>query len=411
MLILTCKLGNEIINCYDGTHNKEQLKKWSSKKILLCPVCGKPYEYCHGKVKTPYFRHMDKAECEDKYSESETEEHLNGKRDLFEWIKKQKGVTNAVLEGWIPETKQRPDIMFEYGGKKCVIEYQCSPIATEYVERHELYQASGIIDIWIAGYEKYFKPNSRHKFLEDYIDGYYNPETNIFKIGNGTDQYKFMDKISMKRKSFHLNSFVFEGYSVILKTYKDKDFDNLYDLHITRKNNAEENIQNRMNESESRIKSISKYVEKFNGTFGKYHYYSNKSKTIFYLYGNNNSNFYKLDVKTEKKGFYKRIFDIKRNIEIAKLLDDTLCNFENDNWSFCSYFSDKGDIDIYVTLHPCFPDTIDSFNSNFKINHSSINNIMDGDSIKEILLPHMRECLEKGRHGNSYIRIMEVKDN
>ena len=145
MLILTCKLGNEIINCYDGTHNKEQLKKWSSKKILLCPVCGKPYEYCHGKVKTPYFRHMDKAECEDRYSESETEEHLNGKRDLFEWIKKQKGITNAVLEGWIPETKQRPDIMFEYEGKTCVIEYQCSPIATEYVERHDLYKASGIM--------------------------------------------------------------------------------------------------------------------------------------------------------------------------------------------------------------------------------------------------------------------------
>ena len=90
------------------------LKKWSKKKILLCPVCGKPYEYCHGEVKTPYFRHMDKAECEDKYSESETEEHLNGKRDLYEWIKKQNGVENAVLEGWIPETKQRPDIMFNY---------------------------------------------------------------------------------------------------------------------------------------------------------------------------------------------------------------------------------------------------------------------------------------------------------
>ena len=73
------------------------LKKWSKKKILLCPVCGKPYEYCHGEVKTPYFRHMDKAECEDKYSESETEEHLNGKRDLYEWVKRQVGVTNAVL--------------------------------------------------------------------------------------------------------------------------------------------------------------------------------------------------------------------------------------------------------------------------------------------------------------------------
>src|SRR5574344_1461747 len=168
MLIVTCKLGNEIINCYDGTHNKEQLKKWSSKKILLCPVCGKPYEYCHGKVKTPYFRHMDKTECEDRYSESETEEHLNGNRDLFEWIKKQKGITNAVLEGWISETKQRPDIMFEYEGKTCVIEYQCSPIATEYVERHDLYKASGIIDIWVCGTEKYLKLKMREKYLEQY---------------------------------------------------------------------------------------------------------------------------------------------------------------------------------------------------------------------------------------------------
>lgn len=178
MLILTCKLGNKIINCYDGTHDKEQLKKWSSKKILLCPVCGKPYEYCHGKVKTPYFRHMDKAECEDKYSESETEEHLNGKRDLFEWIKKQKGVTNAVLEGWIPETKQRPDIMFECNNKKYVIEYQCSPIATEYVERHELYQASGIIDIWILGTDKYLEKSEigktfRMKEIEKHTDIYY----------------------------------------------------------------------------------------------------------------------------------------------------------------------------------------------------------------------------------------------
>lgn len=171
--ILTCKLGNGIINCYDGTHNKEQLKKWASKKILLCPACGKPYEYCHGEVKNPYFRHMDKNECEDKYSESETEEHLIGKRDLFEWIRKQNGVINVVLEGWIPETKQRPDIMFEYDNKKYVIEYQCSPIATEYVERHELYKASGIIDIWILGTEKYLKSNMRKKYIQDFACAFY----------------------------------------------------------------------------------------------------------------------------------------------------------------------------------------------------------------------------------------------
>jgi len=104
--------------------------------MLICPVCSKPYEYCHGKIKTPYFRHKDKQSCEDVYSEPETEEHLRGKKDLYEWIKLQDGVTNAVLEGWIPESKQRPDIMFEYYGRLCVIEYQCSPISTEYYDRH-----------------------------------------------------------------------------------------------------------------------------------------------------------------------------------------------------------------------------------------------------------------------------------
>lgn len=198
MLILTCKLGNETINCYDGIHDKEQLKKWASKKILLCPVCDKPYEYCHGKVKTPYFRHMDKTECEDRFSESETEEHLNGKRDLFEWIKKQNGVTNAVLEGWIPETKQRPDIIFEYSGKKYVIEYQCSPIATEYIERHSLYKAVGIIDIWICGTEKYLQKNMRDKYLENICVGYYNSQTQQFIYSSGCSIHSLLNMFSFK---------------------------------------------------------------------------------------------------------------------------------------------------------------------------------------------------------------------
>lgn len=121
---------------------------------------------------------MDKNECEDRFSESETEEHLNGKRDLFEWIKKQSGVTNAVLEGWLPETKQRPDIIFDYNGQKYVIEYQCSPIASEYLERHDLYQASGINDIWILGTDKYLEKSEigktfRTKEIEKHTNNYY----------------------------------------------------------------------------------------------------------------------------------------------------------------------------------------------------------------------------------------------
>lgn len=32
--MLTAKVGNEIINCYDGTHTYETLKKWSKKKNI-----------------------------------------------------------------------------------------------------------------------------------------------------------------------------------------------------------------------------------------------------------------------------------------------------------------------------------------------------------------------------------------
>lgn len=155
--MLSCLLNGKRIDCYGGLHTKEQLKAWAAKGILLCPACGKPYEYCHEEVKMPYFRHKDKNICEDKYSEPETEEHKKGKKDLYEWIKIQPGVTNAELEGWLPATKQRPDIMFKYKGQQCVLEYQCSPISSEYIERHELYQAAGVKDIWVCGAQKFFQ--------------------------------------------------------------------------------------------------------------------------------------------------------------------------------------------------------------------------------------------------------------
>lgn len=202
IIILTCKLGDKNINCIDGKYNKEQLKKWSSKNILKCPVCGKSYEYCHGLVKMPYFRHKDKVVCTDKYSESETEEHLLGKRDLYEWISRQEGVSNVILEAWIPETKQRPDIMFDYNGEKWVIEYQCSSIVKEYFERHDLYQAAEIHDIWICGSENYLKPNMRIKELEKYCDGYYNPYNQQFIF---SDDYELRFIISKTSAGQRLN--------------------------------------------------------------------------------------------------------------------------------------------------------------------------------------------------------------
>nr|DAQ68673.1 MAG TPA: competence protein [Caudoviricetes sp.] len=115
--MLTAEINGKPINCYDGSYDKDLLKKWASKNIIKCPVCHNAYEYCHGRLVPPYFRHKDKIDCEVKYSEPETEEHIQGKIALFNWIKSQDGVTDAVMEGWLPTTKQRPDVMFWYNNQ------------------------------------------------------------------------------------------------------------------------------------------------------------------------------------------------------------------------------------------------------------------------------------------------------
>lgn len=201
--MITCKVGENVINCYDGTHDKEELKKWSKKNILICPVCGNLYEYCHGKIKSPYFRHKDKDICESIYSEPESQEHINGKRDLFEWVKKQDEITDVILEGWLSNTKQRPDIMFKYDNKQYAIEYQCSPISSEYIVRHNLYQSAGITDIWICGTEKYFQYYHKGNglkgvsILEDDSKLYYDPTTKcIYKIDSTLSHNNFKSIIS-----------------------------------------------------------------------------------------------------------------------------------------------------------------------------------------------------------------------
>lgn len=193
--MLSCIYNDKKINVLD--FSKEALREFAKNDELTCEVCGGELEYCHGLIKTPYFRHKLK-ECENKYSEAETEEHMFGKLNLYNWLKEQHGVYNVELEGYIKETKQRPDIMFEYKGKIHVLEYQCSPIATEYHERHELYNSIGITDIWICGTLKYFekynegKRDKRLNELESITKKYYDPFNDfIFFVDKNINEKAF----------------------------------------------------------------------------------------------------------------------------------------------------------------------------------------------------------------------------
>lgn len=152
--MLTCKVGNSIINTFE--YKNRELRDWSDRKLLKCPDCEELMIYRNGEFKIAHFSHKSKCKFDKEliYRHPETEEHLNGKIAIYKWLKRN-NVKNVKLESWIPETKQRPDIYFEINNKRFVIEYQCSPISTKYKERHRLYKLAGICDIWILGFNKY----------------------------------------------------------------------------------------------------------------------------------------------------------------------------------------------------------------------------------------------------------------
>lgn len=151
--MITCQVGKKKIDTF--SYEPKQLREWSNRGLLKCPICGAKMIYNHGEFKIPHFKHEKNYDCPDIYSEGITEEHIKGIELLYSWLQQQEGVTNIELEKWIPDTKQRPDIYFEYGGEPYVIEFQCSPIATKFLERRELYGLNEINDIWILGCEKY----------------------------------------------------------------------------------------------------------------------------------------------------------------------------------------------------------------------------------------------------------------
>lgn len=152
--MLSCIIGNKSINSFD--YEEYKLRDWSNKKILRCPECGERVIYCNGDYKIAYFKHEVSSECKGNlYYEPITEEHIVGIKKLYNKLKIIEGIENLEVEKYIVNTKQRPDIYFEYKGQRYCIEYQCSPIATQYNKRHELYELEGIKDIWILGTSKY----------------------------------------------------------------------------------------------------------------------------------------------------------------------------------------------------------------------------------------------------------------
>jgi len=156
------------------TCDKNTTRDLSKKLKLFCPNCKNPVRYNAGKVKMPYFSHIN-LECNYIGYEKETQEHIKGKEILYSWLRDR--YPNAIIEYeyYIAQTSQIADIYVQhreghFNGLIWAFEFQHSKISSEkWAERHLLYESIGIQDFWI------FDSNIFMKFSRSML----NPEARI----------------------------------------------------------------------------------------------------------------------------------------------------------------------------------------------------------------------------------------
>ena len=137
-------------NCHVTADQVEKGKEKETEATFFCPGCREAVFLKKGKLMQAHFAHYTQNNCS-VFSEGETEEHLSGKKLLYDWFKKQN--IPCQLEAYLPELKQRPDLLIWPTSQHPVaIEFQCSSLSIEkMIERTEGYQKNGYEVIWITG--------------------------------------------------------------------------------------------------------------------------------------------------------------------------------------------------------------------------------------------------------------------
>ncbi len=161
---------------------KEELIQLREQEQFYCPACHQEVIVKLGAKHAWHFAHKKKLTCTDEI-ENETAYHIAGKKHLYEWFKRQ-GL-DVVLEPYLQDVKQRPDLLVTTSKKKYAIEFQCAKISTEiFLKRTNCYQNLLYTPIWILGgnqlkrqYSSIFRLSSFHwLFTYDFSPNYYSPQ-------------------------------------------------------------------------------------------------------------------------------------------------------------------------------------------------------------------------------------------
>ena len=127
---------------------REELQRLRQQQQFFCPQCQEPLQLKIGQIRVPHFSHFQQSECEALFSERESQTHLLGKQHLYALFERL--ALSPQLEPYLPQIKQRPDLLIEHDNRQFAIEFQCSNLQQEiFLERTVGFIKAKITPIWI----------------------------------------------------------------------------------------------------------------------------------------------------------------------------------------------------------------------------------------------------------------------
>ncbi|WP_277679989.1 competence protein CoiA [Gracilibacillus dipsosauri] len=135
----------------------EEINQYKETTTFICPECGEKLIIKAGEKVIPHFAHRSNTTCS---QGGEGAYHEKGKIDLFQRFRNQ-GI-EVSLEQYLPEIKQRPDLLVQIENRQIPIEYQCAKISTnEMMKRTNAYRKNGYHPIWILGANRFHRLSSQ----------------------------------------------------------------------------------------------------------------------------------------------------------------------------------------------------------------------------------------------------------
>ncbi|MDY0406173.1 competence protein CoiA family protein [Virgibacillus sp. 179-BFC.A HS] len=134
---------------------------------FICPVCEEQVLIKAGERMIPHFAHRSTANCPES-KKGEGSFHERGKLQLYQWLRKK--YAHVQLEPYLPEIKQRPDILIHLGTKRIAIEFQCAKIPIQMIrKRNNYYRQAGITPIWMLGANLFERKGKNYLSVNPFI--------------------------------------------------------------------------------------------------------------------------------------------------------------------------------------------------------------------------------------------------